>query len=114
MFVKICGITHPADASAAVAASADAIGLNFVPTSRHCIDIETARAILAVTPDQVMTVGVFRNHAIDEILELVLYGCCIGDSRTTSETLSDFSERASELVLYLVAGAGFEPATFGL
>ena len=32
----------------------------------------------------------------------------------TSEALSGFPERASELVLFLVAGAGFEPATFGL
>ena len=70
MFVKICGIIHPADASAAVAAGADAIGLNFVPTSRRCIDIETARAILAVLPAHVMSVGVFRNHAADEILEI--------------------------------------------
>jgi phosphoribosylanthranilate isomerase len=70
VFVKICGITHPDDATAAVGALADAIGLNFVPTSRRCIDIETARAILAVVPDHVMTVGVFRNHAADEILEI--------------------------------------------
>jgi phosphoribosylanthranilate isomerase len=70
VFVKICGITHPSDASAAVTAGADAIGLNFVPTSRRCLDIEMARAILAVTPDHVMTVGVFRNHAADEILEI--------------------------------------------
>ena len=33
---------------------------------------------------------------------------------TTSEALPDFPERASDMVLYLVAGAGFEPATFGL
>ena len=32
----------------------------------------------------------------------------------TSEALPGFSERASDLVLHLVAGAGFEPATFGL
>lgn len=70
MFVKICGITHPADASAAAAAGADAIGLNFVPASRRCVDMESARAIVAVTPDHVMTVGVFRNHAVDEILQI--------------------------------------------
>jgi hypothetical protein len=33
---------------------------------------------------------------------------------TTSEALPGFPERASDLLLYLVAGAGFEPATFGL
>ena len=70
MFVKICGITRPADAIAAAAAGADAIGLNFVPASRRRIDIETARAILAAVPDHVMTVGVFRDHRAGEVLEI--------------------------------------------
>ena len=70
VFVKICGITRPADAIAAVCAGVDAIGLNFVPTSSRCIDIEIARAILAVVPDHTMTVGVFRNHPASEVLEI--------------------------------------------
>ena len=70
MFVKICGITRPADAIAAVDAGADAIGLNFVTTSSRCIDIEVARAILAVVPDHIRTVGVFRNHLASEVLEI--------------------------------------------
>jgi phosphoribosylanthranilate isomerase len=70
VFVKICGITRPADAIAAVDAGADAIGLNFVPTSRRYIDVETARAIRAVVPDHVMTVGIFRDHPANEVLEI--------------------------------------------
>lgn len=70
MFVKICGITHPVDARAAVDAGADAIGLNFVPTSRRYVDLDTARAILTVIPSDVMTVGVFRNHPVAEILAI--------------------------------------------
>ena len=70
MFVKICGITRPADATAAVDAGADAIGLNFVPTSRRCVDIEVARAILAVVPDRIMTVGICRNHPAGEVLDI--------------------------------------------
>lgn len=70
MFVKICGITHPADSRAAVDAGADAIGLNFVPTSRRSIDLDTARAILSATPSHVMTVGVFRNHPVADILAI--------------------------------------------
>ena len=68
--LKICGITHPADARAAVDAGADAIGLNFVPASRRYIDLDTARAILAVTPSDVMTVGVFRNFPVGKILAI--------------------------------------------
>jgi phosphoribosylanthranilate isomerase len=70
VFVKICGITRPADAIAAVDAGADAIGLNFVPKSRRCIDTEVARAILAVVPDHVMTVGIFRDHLANEVLAI--------------------------------------------
>jgi len=70
VFVKICGVTRPADALAAVDATADAIGLNFVTTSRRCIDLETAGAILAVVPDHVMTVGIFQGYRADEILEI--------------------------------------------
>ena len=70
MFVKICGITRPVDAIAAVDAGADAIGLNFVPTSRRSIDVEVARAILAVVPDHVMTVGIFRDHPASEVVEI--------------------------------------------
>jgi phosphoribosylanthranilate isomerase len=71
VFVKACGSTRPADAIAAVGAGADAIGLNFVPTSRRYIDVEVARAILAVVPDHVMSVGIFRDHLADEVLEIM-------------------------------------------
>lgn len=71
MFVKICGITRRADAIAAVDAGADAIGINFVRTSRRCIGAEVARAIVAVVPDHVMTVGIFRDHLASEVLEIM-------------------------------------------
>jgi phosphoribosylanthranilate isomerase len=70
VFVKLCGITRPADAIAAVEAGGDVIGLNFVTTSRRWIDVDVARAILAVVPDRVMTVGIFQDHLANEILEL--------------------------------------------
>ena len=43
--IKICGITSVEDATAAVEAGADAIGLNFVAGPRQ-IDIDRAKAIL--------------------------------------------------------------------
>ncbi len=36
--VKICGVTHPDDAAAAVALGADALGVNFYPGSPRCLD----------------------------------------------------------------------------
>ena len=38
MFVKICGITNPADAEAIIAARADALGFNFWPGSERYLE----------------------------------------------------------------------------
>ena len=70
MFVKICGITEPADAEVAVEAGADAVGLIFAP-SRRRVTVEQARAIARVVPDGVLTVGVFRDHLADEVIDIV-------------------------------------------
>jgi phosphoribosylanthranilate isomerase len=45
-YVKICGITRPGDAAMAISAGADAIGLNFIPTSKRQIDVRTALGIM--------------------------------------------------------------------
>jgi phosphoribosylanthranilate isomerase len=50
--VKICGITRPEDAAAAVRAGADAIGLNFVAGPRK-IDPDRARLVLKAIPEHV-------------------------------------------------------------
>ena len=69
--IKICGVTRPADAALAAAAGADALGLNFYPGSKRCIDLatahsirETARAAAARPP---AIVGVFVNAAVEEV-----------------------------------------------
>lgn len=59
MRVKICGLTHPDDALAAVDAGADAIGLNFVGGPRR-IEPSAGRAILKVLPPQVTPVALVR------------------------------------------------------
>lgn len=69
MFVKICGITTVQDAMAAVRAGADAIGLNFVPTSPRFITADMARSILAAVPSSLMTVGVFRDRPAAEVID---------------------------------------------
>ena len=65
--IKICGITNVADAEAAVAAGADAIGLNFYSGSSRCIDRAQARAIAEAVGDRACKVGVFVNASPDEI-----------------------------------------------
>ncbi len=70
MFVKICGMTDPGDAVAAVEAGADAVGLIFAP-SRRRVTPDQARAVVdAVAGSGVLTVGVFRDHLADEVIDI--------------------------------------------
>jgi phosphoribosylanthranilate isomerase len=61
--VKICGLTTAEDARAAVAAGADAVGLNFYPGSPRRVDADAATAIVRQLPPFVEAVGVFAAEA---------------------------------------------------
>lgn len=65
--VKVCGVTRPEDAAAAVAAGADAIGLNFVAESPRRLTLERARDIAAAIPPFVLRVGIFANADPGEV-----------------------------------------------
>jgi phosphoribosylanthranilate isomerase len=65
--IKICGITRREDATAAVAAGADAIGLNFYAKSPRAIDAERARAIIAALPPGIVKAGVFVNAPPEDV-----------------------------------------------
>jgi phosphoribosylanthranilate isomerase len=58
MRVKICGITNLADAEAAIAAGADALGFILYAPSKRFIPIEEAMKIVEVLPPFVTTVAV--------------------------------------------------------
>jgi phosphoribosylanthranilate isomerase len=68
MIVKICGVTHPDDAAAAVENGANAIGFNFYPPSPRYLAPERAAAI--ATPRGIRRVGVFVNEARGRIEEI--------------------------------------------
>ncbi len=68
-WVKLCGITRPQDAEAAVAAGASAIGMIFAPSVRR-VTLEQAHEIRDVIPSGVAAIGVFDDSAPREVGEI--------------------------------------------
>lgn len=68
--VKICGITRPEDAHAAVEAGADALGFVFYPPSPRYITPERAAPIIDELPPFVTTVGLFVDVPLGTVHEI--------------------------------------------
>ncbi len=72
--IKICGITRPEDAHAAVELGADALGLVFYAASPRHVSIEQAWEIVRSVPPFVTLVGLFVNEsklAVRRVMEAV-------------------------------------------
>ena len=107
--VKICGIIHPDDAELAIDAGADLVGLNFVPDSPRCIDLETAVAIAERAAGRVERVGVFRNAEPDEI-ERVLRRVDLDRLQFHGEETEEEVEEVDLPVIKAIRGADLEVA----
>jgi phosphoribosylanthranilate isomerase len=70
VFVKICGITNEDDALLAVALGADAVGFVFAPSTRQVQPVQVYDIVRRLPPD-VLTVGVFRDHAPKRVIDIV-------------------------------------------
>lgn len=70
VFVKICGVTTADDALLAGGLGADAVGLNFVPSSKRLISVAVARDIVRRLPPEVLCVGVFRNDDRERVVKI--------------------------------------------
>jgi phosphoribosylanthranilate isomerase len=69
--VKICGITNAADALAAAASGADALGLMFYPGSPRHVPLKAAAEIARQLPPFIIKVGVFVNAPEDDVLRAI-------------------------------------------
>jgi phosphoribosylanthranilate isomerase len=68
--IKICGVTSAADAAAAAALGADAVGINFYGGSPRCVGLSEAAAIVRAVRGKALAVGVFVNEDPDVVLSL--------------------------------------------
>ena len=71
VIVKICGITRPEDARAAVEAGADALGFVFYPGSPRFVALDAAAAIARELPPYIVRVGLFVDAPPDEVVAAV-------------------------------------------
>ena len=71
IFVKICGITNSEDAFLAIDLGCDALGFNFVPTSKRRVESDFVESIVKKLPDEIMSVGVFSDSTPEEVLRIV-------------------------------------------
>ena len=70
--IKICGIRTLGSAEAAVAAGADFLGFNFVPTSKRKVSVDIAKKIISLLrtkkyEPRTKFVGIFQNQSVDEV-----------------------------------------------
>jgi phosphoribosylanthranilate isomerase len=68
LLVKICGLTRPEDAAAAIAAGADLVGFVFVPGTPRAVDVnelDWVRDLVGAAK-----VGVFRDAPLEHILTI--------------------------------------------
>lgn len=108
--IKICGITSSEDAIVAVEAGADLIGINFVPTSKRCVDIPTAAAICeSIAEAQVETVALFQNASWDE-MEHVLRRVNFDRVQLHGEETEEDVELVDLPVIKAIRGADVEAA----
>jgi phosphoribosylanthranilate isomerase len=107
--IKICGITHPDDARAAVDAGADLIGLNFVSGSPRELDLKRAAAISEAMAGRVERVGVFRD-ALSEEIDRVLRRCELERLQLHGDESEEDVEAVDLPVIKAIRGADLEAA----
>ena len=69
--VKICGITNPEDAAAALEAGADALGFVFHRKSPRYVEPQVVKSIVAGLPPFILPVGVFVNEEPKVVRDLM-------------------------------------------
>jgi phosphoribosylanthranilate isomerase len=69
-WIKFCGTTSLADATASIAAGADALGFIFAPSKRQ-VNASQAADIIRKLPAEIEKIGVFMSEPLENILAIV-------------------------------------------
>ncbi len=109
MFVKICGVTNEEDALAAVAFGADAIGFVFAPSKRQ-IKMTEAREIASRLPQEILTIGVFKDQPPKTVIDTVQAAGLRGVQLHGHETPEDADAIRPFAQVLIVAFAAGDPA----
>jgi phosphoribosylanthranilate isomerase len=99
--VKICGVTSVDQALACAELGADAIGVNFVPSSPRRVDAKTARAVADALSPRVLVVGVVADlpvSAMRALVEETKVGCLQLHGDETAEQLTAMLPHAYKAV----------------
>jgi phosphoribosylanthranilate isomerase len=70
LWIKVCGITSVEDALLALDAGADALGVNFVQSSKRCVDAAVARTVRDAVGGRAELVAVVADVSTAELAEL--------------------------------------------
>src|SRR5438270_11932960 len=66
--IKICGLTTPQDAHAAIACGANALGFNFFPGSRRYLPPDVARDWIGALPGSAERIAILVNPTFAEAM----------------------------------------------
>lgn len=105
--IKICGLREPEHGALAGELGVWAIGLMFAPRSPRLVDVDTARAIVAATPDRVARVGVFVSP---EPAEAARVAAAVGLTHVQVHGACDVGAIRSATGLPVLAGFGIATA----
>lgn len=105
--VKICGLTNLADAHAAVAAGADALGFVLAKSPRQVSPGEV-RTMVAQLPPLVATVGVFVETPVEEVARLKAW-CGLDWAQVHGERAPDELKPLAPRVVKVLGMAGQAP-----